>query len=176
MAVRQRTPTYRIYKQSILCLVCRWRSYSPSDIRHRYCVKCHVFQDERGKPKRTLHKRRLHDDKEDPRERLARASGEPLVTGLPKNYKGQLTITVGGCWRRHGDGRPIYRKLFAALRGPIVPGKLLHHRCENGGSCSNPWHTEPMTTEEHKAEHADLKFLLVVSGVGRGVGRRDVAY
>ncbi len=99
------------------------------------------------------------------RRRRAAATGDPLVDGLPHDFAGQLTVTVGGCWQWHGRhndaGYPmyrasaVYRLLFPTLRGPFDPDKELHHQCLHEW-CANPWHTIPMTTAEHDAEHARL--------------------
>lgn len=94
------------------------------------------------------------------RQARAAASGEPFVVGLPTKFEGQLTVTVGGCWKWHGkhkNGRPVlgryvYRRLFAALRGRLEPGKHLHHECRRGW-CANPWHTEQMLRDEHSRLH-----------------------
>ena len=99
-------------------------------------------------------------------QRQAKASGEPLVTDVPEDYAGQLTVTTGGCWKWHGatfgDGRPaaafggnVYRQLFVALRGPFDPENHLHHECFHGW-CANPWHTTPMTPSAHASLHGQL--------------------
>lgn len=111
--------------------------------------------------------------------RAAAATGEPLVTGLPKRFAGQLTETFGGCWKWHGEHRPgkgifaprpicggefVYRLLFVALRGPVPPGKQLHHRCYRGW-CANPWHTEPLTNDEHLEKHTPSLAWLRAAGL-----------
>jgi hypothetical protein len=97
------------------------------------------------------------------RQQKAIASGEPLVIGLPDDFAGQVTVTVKGCWRWHGqrrtDGRPlyltqyVYRLLFVALRGPLKPSDILHHAECHQYWCANPWHTEPLTQSVHMKRH-----------------------
>lgn len=109
----------------------------------------------------------------------AAATGEPLVTGLPNEFAGLLTETFGGCWKWHGEHRPgrgifsprpiykgayVYRLLFVALRGPVEPGKQLHHRCYRGW-CANPWHTEPLTHDEHLEKHTPSIAWLRAAGM-----------
>jgi hypothetical protein len=111
--------------------------------------------------------------------REAAATGEPLVTGLPKKFAGQLTEAFGGCWRWHGEYRParglfvarpiyrgefVYRVLYVELFGPIEPGKQLHHRCYRGW-CANPWHTEPLTRDEHIEKHTPSIAWLRAAGM-----------
>ena len=63
---------------------------------------------------------------------------------------------------RKSDGRPIidpgphpryaYRVLWEEAHGPLDPGVLLHHTCENAW-CINIDHLAPLTRAEHALEH-----------------------
>lgn len=66
-----------------------------------------------------------------------------------------------GCTDRHSYGRfdtkLTYRIAWSLENGPIPPGKVLHHKCENP-LCVRPSHLQgPMTSAEHMRLHNGRK-------------------
>lgn len=64
-------------------------------------------------------------------------------------------------YHRASDGRPVinpgtpvyvYRVLWEERHGPLDPGLILHHTCENAW-CVNLDHLVPLTRAEHLKEH-----------------------
>lgn len=51
------------------------------------------------------------------------------------------------------DGRYAYRVLYEEQVGPIPPGHVLHHLCENVWCVNVQEHLRPITQGEHIAEH-----------------------
>lgn len=94
---------------------------------------------------------------------------EPSPLPLAYDPRTDPRITVDeatGCW--HGRGSKIkghtrlplagqqtfgHVIMFVVFRGTIPRGSVLHHRCETP-DCWNPWHVEPLSTLQHKAEHS----------------------
>jgi hypothetical protein len=50
------------------------------------------------------------------------------------------------------DGRYHYRIEYEKVHGPLSPGVILHHRCDNP-RCVNVEHLIPMTQSEHLKLH-----------------------
>ena len=93
---------------------------------------------------------------------------EPMPLPLAFDPRTHPKITVDeatGCW--HGKGQQIkghtrlalggrvafgHVVMFAAFRGPVPRGSVLHHRCETP-DCWNPWHVEPLSALQHRAAH-----------------------
>jgi hypothetical protein len=75
-------------------------------------------------------------------------------------------IPASGCWEWQGaktaggygayGNRYIHRFVWETLRGPIEPGMVVHHHCENR-LCCNPAHLETMERGDHSAHHATLR-------------------
>jgi HNH endonuclease len=63
-------------------------------------------------------------------------------------------------WLRKADQRPIYRARYAYVWsyeltiGPVPPGYICHHVCENS-QCVNPYHIQLMTQGEHLKLHGN---------------------
>lgn len=54
----------------------------------------------------------------------------------------------------HGKVRRLaHRVMFEAFVGPVMDGRVLHHKCETP-ACVRPSHLTPVTPLEHKREHA----------------------
>ena len=74
--------------------------------------------------------------------------------------KGKGPCQTWGGTHRKLDGRPMlgrlyaYRVLYEALRGPIPPGMVAHHKCENP-RCVNPWHIELKAQGAHLRDHGN---------------------
>lgn len=64
----------------------------------------------------------------------------------PTNKHGYGTVRVGG------RSRNVHRTVYEYLRGPVAPGLVLHHTCEER-RCVNPKHLVPMTRREHHEAH-----------------------
>jgi hypothetical protein len=77
-------------------------------------------------------------------------------------------IEPNGCWTWLGRVDPVggygrsgkhdkaHRAHWEERRGPIPPGRELHHLCENK-LCINPDHMVALTHEEHMQVHARLR-------------------
>ena len=50
----------------------------------------------------------------------------------------------------------LHRKTYEDHYGPIPPGHLIHHRCEQT-ACLEPSHLAAMTRAEHNRAHARLR-------------------
>lgn len=80
-------------------------------------------------------------------------------TPLALAHEHGFTLTTSGCWEFNGyrnedgygqvrwGGRPgrlyrVHRLVYEAEYGPLAPGQVLRHRCDNP-PCCNPDHLEP---------------------------------
>lgn len=83
-----------------------------------------------------------------------------LITLLPPRIRAHILMDDCWIWLRHCDmkgyGRirwnrkypQVHRLVYELLKGPVPPGKQLHHTCKNKRCCS-PFHLLLVTPREH---------------------------
>lgn len=57
---------------------------------------------------------------------------------------GAVSVPLNGKWRSTG----AHRASWMVHRGPLAPDMQIDHLCRNR-KCINPWHLEPVTTQEN---------------------------
>jgi|SRR5688500_12907487 len=81
---------------------------------------------------------------------------------LPDRFWDKVIVSPSGCWcwtgcyshngyglaKLNGSMTATHRAAYAALVGPVPPGKQLDHLCRNR-ACCNPAHLEPVSPREN---------------------------